>query len=52
MQQKIGLASILTLIAMLFVLAAWGGSAPAKDASESAIQPAHAIALQRAGDMP
>lgn len=34
MQQKIGFASIVTLIAMLFVLAAWGGSAPA--ASETA----------------
>lgn len=34
MQQKIGLASIVTLIAMLFALAAWGGGAPA--ASETA----------------
>ncbi len=29
MQQKIGFASIVTLIAMLFVLAVWGGGAPA-----------------------
>ncbi len=34
MQQKIGFASIVTLIAMLLVLAVWGGSAPA--ASETA----------------
>lgn len=35
MQQKIGFTSIVTLIAMLVALAAWGGSAPA--ASETAI---------------
>lgn len=29
MQQKIGFASMVILIAMLFVLAAWGGSPPA-----------------------
>lgn len=34
MQQKIGVASLVTLIAMLFVLAAWGDNAPA--ASETA----------------
>jgi hypothetical protein len=50
MQQKIGLASILTLIAMLIALATFGG-APASD-SESADQPAHPIALQQSGNMP
>jgi hypothetical protein len=31
MQQKIAIASIITLMAMLFVMAAWDGSPPASD---------------------
>jgi hypothetical protein len=51
MQQKIGLASILTMIAMLFALATLGGT-PASEASTNAVEPAHAVAVQHAGDMP